>query len=657
MPVSLAREKCAMAVAAADVGFRVFPVKANSKLPAVKDWPNEATTDRDRIESWWRSDPNFNIGVATGDGTMVLDVDTKNGRDGIGSLDYLDALGLPTSYRVRTPSGGLHVYLRTDTAHSNRANTIEGLSGLDLRGEHGYVLGAGSTIDGVAYAPDGGAPQDLADAPAWFLDILGQRSKHAARGDQPLTELDRPENIARGVDWLRHHAPEAIEGAGGDTTTYSVAAEMRAFGLSEATALDVMLEHWNEAKASPPWMPDELAVKVANAYRHGQGAPGYKTAAGEFGALDIDIGEPPVAGIPTTGADGIGRSKRREVFRAHSLAESRALVRAPRKPPLVRGFLGRGSLAVIYGKPNDGKTFAAMDLAMAIADGQPWAGAETLRGTAIYVAAEGGGEVHDRVEAIARHRNVPDAAPFYIAPRTINLRDSPTDVDEVVAFARQVAERCAVPAGIIVLDTLNRVLAGGDENGVQDMGKLIENADTIRHKTGAAVLLVHHAGKDMAKGARGHSSLLAAVDTELEVSADAKSGERVIRTTKQRNMPRANDVRFKLQPVVVGVDDRGESIVSCHVVYPGPDEFGPLPIAEAATSYLGTLRAALADGRASLPPRDWDELHCRQKDPAWRPGDKEPKGCSERQLRALRRELLDCGYVVRNSDESFSPIE
>lgn len=80
----------------------------------------------------------------------------------------------------------------------------------------------------------------------------GKPAHHAPRSDQPLTELDKPENVARATTWLRESAPEAVQGAGGDDTTFRVACRLRDFALSQETALDLLLEHWNEDKASRP---------------------------------------------------------------------------------------------------------------------------------------------------------------------------------------------------------------------------------------------------------------------------------------------------------------------------------------------------------------------------------------------------------------------
>lgn len=293
----MSQSKLQAALDAANAGFRVFPLAANGRTPLREGWPEEATTDRATIERWWRESPASNIGVATGRGLVVVDADCKYDRPGLVSLVELELDGLPPSFRVRTPSGGVHVYLHSEHPHRNRVDTIPDAPGIDIRGERGFVVGAGSTIDGKDYVVEAAVP--VARLPAGLDEKLrATATKHADRGDEPLTELDMPHNVAKAIAWLERHAPEAIEGAGGDTTTYSVSAELRALGISEPIALELMLEHWNEQKASPPWLPDELAVKVANGFRHGQGAPGYKTPEGEFGVVDIDVGEPPAVERP-----------------------------------------------------------------------------------------------------------------------------------------------------------------------------------------------------------------------------------------------------------------------------------------------------------------------------------------------------------------------
>ncbi|MER9685891.1 bifunctional DNA primase/polymerase [Mesorhizobium sp. M0139] len=391
--------KLAAALEAAANGFRVFPVIPNSKVPAIDDWPDLATSAAKAITAWWAENPNYNIGIATGRGVTVIDADCKKGKSGLDSLAMLDMMGLPESLRATTPSGGVHVYLRTAKAFGNRADTIPDFPGIDLRGERGYVLAPGSTIDGEAYKTEVYAKPDK--APQWLEDTLDRRTTHAPRDGSALIELDRAENIARAVDWLVNHAPEAVEGAGGDTVTYSVAAELRAFGVAEATALDLMLDHWNEVKASPPWMPDELAVKVRNGFEHGQGAPGYKTAGGEFGAVDIDVGVAPIRP-----ADQRGETIPVSALNIRSAA-SFADQEKPVRQFVVADLIPDKNVTTLNGDGATGKSLLAMQLCVAMSSGSRWIGRDVKPGPALYFSAEDDeDETHIRLKDICAGENL-----------------------------------------------------------------------------------------------------------------------------------------------------------------------------------------------------------------------------------------------------------
>jgi hypothetical protein len=133
---------------------RVFPLLPNSKKPAIDHWPEQATDDMTKLRRWFDGQfKDHNIGVATGKGLIVVDCDVKDGRNGLESLELLDSLGLPTGYRVVTPSGGLHVYLLVDEAVRNSVDRLADFPGIDIRGDGGYVVGPGSSINGKMYAP------------------------------------------------------------------------------------------------------------------------------------------------------------------------------------------------------------------------------------------------------------------------------------------------------------------------------------------------------------------------------------------------------------------------------------------------------------------------------------------------------------------------
>lgn len=120
-------------------GWKVFPLKPNSKTPAVKDWESWATTTPDPI--WWSTDGQ-GFGVACGPSNLyVIDIDHNEHANGYRSwLELLDRHGpLPATYSVCTPRGGLHLYYHTETPPPNTASRIG--PGIDTRGSGGYVVG------------------------------------------------------------------------------------------------------------------------------------------------------------------------------------------------------------------------------------------------------------------------------------------------------------------------------------------------------------------------------------------------------------------------------------------------------------------------------------------------------------------------------------
>lgn len=141
---------CALALAKR--GLRVFPLGNNSKKPALKDvdWKTLATCDPARVREMWNNE-SYNIGVATGNGLLVLDFDVKDGASGLDDMAKLQARGVNCDAKVRTASGGIHVYLRTPQG-VDVANSVRKIApATDVRGAGGYVVGPGSVIDGKAY--------------------------------------------------------------------------------------------------------------------------------------------------------------------------------------------------------------------------------------------------------------------------------------------------------------------------------------------------------------------------------------------------------------------------------------------------------------------------------------------------------------------------
>ena len=231
----------------------------------------------------------------------------------------------------------------------------------------------------------------------------------------------------------------------------------------------------------------------------------------------------------------------------------------------VEGLLTDGGASVVYGPSNCGKSFWTLDLAACVAAGQPFRGdLECEQGAVVYVALEGTQGAKNRIEALRRAGRLPGNAPLYLCFSPVSLLESghAAKLTATVTFA---AKQSAMPCRLVILDTLARAMAGGDENKGQDMGAAVASMDSVRAATGAHVLLVHHCGKNEALGARGHSSLRGAVDTEIEISRPEGESVSTVRVTKQREIPMGEPMPFTLESITLGADRRGRPITSCVV--------------------------------------------------------------------------------------------
>ncbi len=499
---------------------------------------------------------------------------------------------------------------------------------------------------------------DLAAEPAWLLDLYpkrGPRQKAASR--ESVVPLDLPTSIAKATEWLRNSAPEAIEGAGGDRATYEVAARMLDFGLSNEVIFDLMAEHWNEAgKASPPWPADELWQKVLNASDYATGVRGSAIGLGEFG--DTTTLSPPK-----------GEGKRPRLY-AVTLKEALDLALRAAPPSLIKGLLDQETSAVVYGPSNSGKTFVVVDMALSIAAGVPWAGRETAQGLVVYVSAEAGRGMFKRLAAWHKAHPGQEGAPFVVVPCPINLREGRADVPALISLIREQEAAFGRKAVLIVIDTLARALAGGDENSSVDMGAFVANVDKVREAVKATCIVVHHTGKDATRGGRGWSGLLGAIDTEIEVEPSGHlSG--IMRNTKQRDMPKAPDMNFRLETIEVGTSADGERVSSNVLRVVSGSEFFKLEL----TGRAAEFRDAFIDAAQEKAEKAGNADRWRETPVSWQEwkstyvGDLIPeiekigeataqrsvarRGLSDSVLRKLRAEVLASAQIVKTEENQY----
>lgn len=272
----------------------------------------------------------------------------------------------------------------------------------------------------------------------------------------------------------------------------------------------------------------------------------------------------------------------------------------------VQGLLVEGSLAVVYGESNSGKTFWTTDLALHIASGLTWMGRRVEQGGVVYCVLEGGQAFRNRIAAWREYHAPSGHVHFAAVPAQVSLLDVEASVEPLIAAIRLAARTMDIPVKLVVIDTLSRALAGANENGPEDMGQLVVNVDRLRRETGSAVAFVHHSGKSTAMGARGHSLLRGAVDTEIEVK-EHEGSLRTATVEKQRETRKGDEFPFRLDVVELGKNRHGEAVTTC-VVAPVNDETGqPDTSAKERSKLAPTTRRALevladlcaASGKAS----------------------------------------------------------
>jgi len=192
----------------ADRGFAIFPChtmvgkdacscgkescKSKAKHPRVTDWQGQATSEEDQIREWWTQWPDANIAIATGEisDLWVLDLDQKDyGPENFERFRSGRALAPAV---VKTGGGGAHLYFSWDDQIPVR-NRAGILKGVDVRGNGGYVIAAGSThASGANY--DWAKDEDLTAAPSWLMEMVHAQKviiPEEAERDIPKEELAR----------------------------------------------------------------------------------------------------------------------------------------------------------------------------------------------------------------------------------------------------------------------------------------------------------------------------------------------------------------------------------------------------------------------------------------------------------------------------------
>lgn len=237
-----------------------------------------------------------------------------------------------------------------------------------------------------------------------------------------------------------------------------------------------------------------------------------------------------------------------------------------RKPldPIIDGTLYADTLASVVGKSGSCKSFLAQGMCAAVATGEPWMRRPVKRGAVFYIGGEGMAGIRKRFDGWSIHTGQTlDEAPLFVASGMPPLCDEITAagvIEEIEIIAEGLASSAVgVDPTLVVVDTMARAMAGGDENSASDVGRLIRGLDWMRERWRCCVLVIHHTGH--AEGARergrGSSAYYAALDSELLVTSDGSQVR--VRSTKEKDWPKPPELLLDRRIIDVDVEGTKET--------------------------------------------------------------------------------------------------
>lgn len=316
---------------------------------------------------------------------------------------------------------------------------------------------------------------------------------------------------------------------------------------------------------------------------------------------------------------------------------------------LVKGFLPKANLGVLFGESGSGKSFAMLDLSAAICRGlEFWNGHRVAKGRVLYVVAEGVSGFRQRIKAYCHQQAIPRIGMDVIYDITPNL----TNVAQITDLISEIRQR--EPYDLIVMDTFAQVMSGADENNGMDVGIALAECKRIARRCDAMVLLVHHSGKDTSKGSRGHSSIKAACDVEIKV--ERSNDTRSITTSKMKDGVEGVGYLFKLHTVILGEDDDGDDITSCIVEFKGAGQAKPEPKKKTGANELAFLDAlhnvfGLSDEKAGVETARVQAEFCAQFDPSKR------QSYKNQAFKRAMETLLEKGAIFEENGSLFLSAE
>jgi hypothetical protein len=546
-----------------DARGKAVGVKGRDGLWRGLDWIHHEA-DADDLDRWHRM--GAGVGIKTGEGLLAIDADTLDAGHARTIRDIVEEAFGRLPVRIGRYPKALYVircdqpypYTRVEFGETERVEVLSDMRQFVAHGIH-------PVTNADYHWPRGVTPfEELPTTTPAELDALMARIQAALPAAKPVVKEGATNSTPVNPESLRGDPAtirQAVAATPNTNEHFGSREEYLAYGYAikaalpddEPTAFDIFADwcgRWDGGENNLDIVAADWR-RMKPPFRRGAGYI-YDTAErhGTFSTAQLWFQPPdetaPIFDLPAS------QPAKKFIFTHFNDAAARAFDDVSR--PLIDGLLELSAMSVLYGDSNVGKTFVALGMAHAIATGQHYGDLPTKHARVAYIAAEGGRGIRKRIAALKAAIPTADEPDFFLLVSPVDLRRPDADLKPLVEALTDLN-----PA-FIVLDTLSRVMAGGDENSSVDMGALVKHFDALRAATDAHLMVIHHTGKDKAKGARGHSLLRAATDTEIEVT------EGVVSVTKQRDLEKDWQTGFRLESVVLGVDAADRPVSSARVV-------------------------------------------------------------------------------------------
>ncbi len=544
----------AAALAYADAGWYVGPVKAGTKHPGSvlgNGWHRLTSREPDVIAAWFAGTSHGVFLHCGPSGAVVLDVDNPKHLPQTITQAIIECAPPWQSTRPNQP--GRRHYLYAQPPGRDLGNSLGGLAGGwgEIRGRNGVIVVAPSVHpDGGEYA--WGPPGDVPVLPATLADQLGDApdAAEAATDEQVRTFLSghvgntRPELLQVHADaWSRkvadgesrhHEMTGPLAGAMKEARCGLYPAQVAADTLEGLFRAAVAVQGHgrqgaarSDAQARSEWR-GLLSWAVAQAVAADPDAVRNRVA-----ERVPDLSLPSYAGAPLSDEeDPLGAVRRR--FPRLDLAALLAADR-PQREWVIAGLVPAGASVSLVGPAGSGKSLLLLAGMISVARGEPtFAGLPVIPRKVLLVDMENtADDLADRFTAL---RITPDNADdlaelvlVHLPP--LAMLDTPTGGMELAAILDAYNVQ---PGDVVVLDSLQRVIEGA-ENDSDTMRAFYRHTGRMLKLRGVTVIRTDNTGKDTEKGARGTSGKRDDVDVELLVTLDAeKAGRLYVKPGKVR---------------------------------------------------------------------------------------------------------------------------